>query len=237
MGDTVGGFSDEAVAARGPARITRAGVAVVAVVLWFATQRLLEARGFPPGIGDGLHQLLAPANAWLLVHPRATDALLVLTSGIIDAFGCFLLLSGILGRSVRPMLGLILLFLLRQVTQGLTGLPAPEGMIWRSPGVPTLFVTYGTQNDFFFSGHTAIAVYGAIELARFRRAWLTTVGTGVAVLEGIAVLALRAHYTMDVFAAVLAAACAASLADRWAPRCDRALGARSRAHSARETPG
>ncbi len=224
MGDTVGGFSGEAVAARGPARITRAAVGAVAVALWFVTQRLLEARGFPPGIGDGLHQLLGPANAWLLVHPRATDALLVLTSGIIDAFGCFLLLSGILGRSVRPMLGLILLFLLRQVTQGLTGLPAPEGMIWRSPGVPSLFVTYGTRNDFFFSGHTAIAVHGAIELARFRRRWLTLAGAALAAFEATTVLALRAHYTMDVFAAVLAAACAAGLAARWAPRCDRALG-------------
>jgi hypothetical protein len=116
-----------AVAAREPARIARAAIAVVGVGLWFVTQRLLEARGFPPGIGDGLHQLLAPANAWLLVHPRATDALLAVTSGLIDALGCFLLLSGILGRSIRPMLGLILLFLLRQVTQALTGLPAPEG--------------------------------------------------------------------------------------------------------------
>jgi len=213
-----------AVAARGPARITRAVVAVVGVGLWFVTQRLLEARGFPPGIGDGLHQLLAPANAWLLAHPRATDALLAVTSGLIDALGCFLLLSGILGRSIRPMLGLILLFLLRQLTQALTGLPAPEGMIWHSPGVPALFVTYGTQNDFFFSGHTAIAVYGAIELARLGRPWLTVAGALVAVLEATAVLALRAHYTMDVFAAVLAAACASRLAARWAPWCDRALG-------------
>lgn len=215
-------------AAREPARITRAVVAAVAVALWFGTQRLLEARGFPPGIGDGLHQLLAPANAWLLVHPRATDALLVLTSGLIDAFGCFLLLSGILGRSVRPMLGLVLLFLLRQICQAFVALPPPEGMIWRSPGVPSLFVTYGTRNDFFFSGHTAIAVYGACELARLSRPWLTLGGAAVAVLEAATVLALRAHYTMDVFAAVLAAACAAGLAARWGPHCDRALGGAGR---------
>ena len=212
-----------AMAVREPAKITRAIVAAIAVALWFATQRLLEARGFPPGIGDGLHQLLAPANAWLQVHPRATDALLVLTSALIDAFGCFLLLSGILGQSVRPMLGLVLLFFLRQVSQALVALPPPEGMIWRYPGVPTLFVTYGTRNDFFFSGHTAIATYGAIELARLGRPWLTVAGAVVAALEAATVLALRAHYTMDVFAAVLAAACVAGLAARWAPRCDRAL--------------
>ena len=109
MGDTVGGFSDEAVAARGPVRITRAVVAVVAVAAWFATQALLETRGFPGQIGDALHQALAPANHWLAGHPRATDALLIATSGFIDAFGCFLLLSGILGKTIRPFLGLALL--------------------------------------------------------------------------------------------------------------------------------
>ena len=31
---------------------------------------------------------------------------------------------------------------------------------------PALLVTYGTSTDFFFSGHTSIAVYGATELAR-----------------------------------------------------------------------
>lgn len=219
-----GGFSQAVPSTQIPSRALRAVAAAVAVAAWFATQALLETRGFPGGIGDGLHQALAPANHWLAVHPRATDALLVVTSGIIDAFGCFLLLSGILGRSIRPFLGLVLLFLLRQISQALTALPAPDGMIWRSPGVPSLFVTYGTRNDFFFSGHTAIAVYGAIELARLRRRWLTIVGTGVAVLEAITVLALRAHYTMDVFAAILAAACASRLAVRWAPWCDRALG-------------
>ncbi len=209
---------------RRPPRAIRAAVAAVAVLSWFATQQLLEARGFPPGIGDGIHQLLTPANRWLLAHPGATDGALIVTSAFIDLLGCFLLLSGILGPSLRPMLGLILLFVLRQVSQAFVALPAPEGMIWRSPGVPSLFVTYGTRNDFFFSGHTAIAVYGAIELARLRRRWLTIVGTGVAVLEAITVLALRAHYTMDVFAAILAAACASRLAVRWAPWCERALG-------------
>jgi hypothetical protein len=193
------------------------------VAAWFTTQWLLATRGFPEDIGDGVHRLLAPANAWLAGHAGATDMLLIVTSGFIDVLGCFVLLSGIVGRSVRPLLGLTLLYILRQVSQVLVALPPPEGMIWRYPGVPSLFVTYGTGNDFFFSGHTAIAVYGAIELARFRRRWLTVAGSVVAVIEAATVLALRAHYTMDVFTAVLAAAWAANVAVRWAPACDRAL--------------
>ncbi len=96
-------------------------------------------------------------------------------------------------------------------------------MIWDYPGVPSLFVTYGTTNDFFFSGHTAIAVYGAIELARFRRPWLTLAATVVAFIEAMTVLVLRAHYTMDVFAAILAAAIVARIAVSVAPSFDRLL--------------
>ena len=49
-------------------------------------------------------------------------------------------------------------------------------MMWNNPGVPSLLVTYETTNDFFFSGHTAIAVLGCIELIRYRpHSWLVTV--------------------------------------------------------------
>jgi len=36
-------------------------------------------------------------------------------------------------------------------------------MIWRHPGIPSLLVTYDVATDFFFSGHTAIAVLASIE--------------------------------------------------------------------------
>ena len=39
-------------------------------------------------------------------------------------------------------------------------------MIWRNPGFPSLLVTYGVSNDFFISGHTAIAVLGAIAASK-----------------------------------------------------------------------
>lgn len=223
MSSRVARSVEDAVGPQRVSRVARAAIAAVGVAAWFASQSLLESRGFPEHIGDGVHLLLAPATNWLASHGRATDALLIVTSGLVDLFGCFLLLSGTIGRSIRPFLGLMFLFILRQLSQALTALPPPEGMIWRYPGVPSLFVTYGTRNDFFFSGHTAIAVYGAIELARLRHRWLTVTAAVVAVTEALTVLVLRAHYTMDVFTAVLAAAWAAGVAARLAPSCDRAL--------------
>jgi membrane-associated phospholipid phosphatase len=84
-------------------------------------------------------------------------------------------------------------------------LPPPPGIIWRDPGFPSLFVTYGVGNDLFFSGHTALAVYGAMQLAALSIPALTIAGIVVAVLQIVAVIALRAHWTMDVIAGLAAA--------------------------------
>ena len=134
---------------------------------WFWTQALIARRAFPEGqIGDRLLELTAPLNRFLWDHPRRADAVLIATSAVIDLLGLFLVVPRRLRTQHSPAASAsLLLFALRQLCQGLCALPAPERMIWRNPGFPSLLVTYGTASDLFFSGHTAIAVYGALELA------------------------------------------------------------------------
>jgi membrane-associated phospholipid phosphatase len=84
-------------------------------------------------------------------------------------------------------------------------------------------VTYGTANDFFFSGHTAIAVYGAAELCRTGSFAIGALGVAIALLEAATVIVLRAHWTADVFAGTLAALAAAWAAPRIAPWVDVVL--------------
>ena len=180
---------------------------------WFLSQSLISARGMrDAAIGDAVHDWTAGWHAWLEQHTGPANALLVVSSGFIDLFGIFLLGSSLFGPSLRPGIGLLLLFAFRQISQLTCALPTPPGMIWRRPGIPSLLVTYDVGNDFFFSGHTAIAVLGAIEVANLGSPVLAVVAATVAVLEGLAVLVLRAHYTMDVLTAALAAFCAAALA-------------------------
>jgi PAP2 superfamily C-terminal len=187
-------------------------ITFAALAIWFWTQSLLGARISPAeGIGDGLHRLTAPLNAYLHGAPRAADALLIASSALIDAIAIFLLALWIFAGNLRPFLGLGMLLITRQMMQALCSLPAPPGMIWHHPGFPSLLVTYGVTNDFFFSGHTAIAVFGAIELARLQRAWLTALAVCVVLFEIAGVLVLRAHYTMDVFTGALAAVCVAQI--------------------------
>jgi len=143
---------------------------------------------------------------------------------MIDALGLFLLGSWLFGGSVRPFLGLVLLMAMRQALQALCSLPVPPGMIWHDPGFPSLLVTYHVANDFFFSGHTAIAVFGALELSRFRRSWLTALAILLVLFEIVAVLVLRTHYTIDVFTGILAALWVDRISERLAPVLDRRFG-------------
>jgi hypothetical protein len=199
----------------------RALITFAALAIWFWTQSLLGARISPAqGIGDGMHRLTASANMYLHGAPRAANALLIASSALIDAIAMFLLASWIFAGKLRPCLGLGMLLITRQVMQALCSLPAPPGIIWHYPGLPSLLVTYGVANDFFFSGHTAIAVFGAIELARLRRPWLTALAICVVLFEITAVLVLRAHYTMDVFTGALAAICVAQVCGAISDRFD-----------------
>jgi PAP2 superfamily C-terminal len=200
----------------------RIGLTVVAIGLWFWTQSLIGSRALPgAGIGDGMHSLTSGLNAYLQHAPGVTNALLIVSSAMIDAIGLFLLGSWVLGGSVRPFLGLLLLLGLRQVMQALCAFPAPPNLLWHYPGFPSLFVTYNVANDYFFSGHTGIAVLGAVELSKLRKPWLTTLGVTVVMFEVFTVLILRAHYTMDVFTGALAALWVATVCDALAPRIDK----------------
>ena len=199
----------------------RIGLVVMAIGAWFLTQWLIAGRTPPTaGINDGMHRLTAPLHDWLWDHERAANVLMIASSGFIDGFAIYVLLMGIFGKSFRPFIGLFILFLLRQICEGLVSLPTPEHMIWRYPGCPAILVTYGVATDLFFSGHTSVAVFGALELGRRGRGWLAF-GICVAIFEALTVLTLRAHYTMDVFAAAMTALYVSKLAEYLAPYCDR----------------
>ena len=216
-------------------RGVRLVVVAVGIGLWLGTQSLLGVREFAIDdatrdaasraltVGDRVHEWTADWNGRLDRDRDVASALLITSSVLIDLVACWIFVSTIFGRSIRPFLGLLILFSLRQLCQWLSPLPAPVGMLWFDPGFPSLLVTYEVANDFFFSGHTALAVYGGIELARrFGRIGILAGGV-FAVLQSAVVLVLRAHYTMDVFTGVVVAVLAAVAADRLAGPLDRAV--------------
>jgi hypothetical protein len=215
-----------------PGWFVRSLIVAAGLGLWFLTQSIIGSRalataedmgGATLARNDGLFQLTAPMNEFLHGHPEWADGLLVFSSALIDVLGMTMIAFSIFGWTMRPFIGLLLVFALRQLMQVLCVLPTPEGMIWRYPGFPSLLVTYGVANDFFFSGHTAIAVFGATQLARIPRRGMLAMGVAIAVMEMFTVIVLRAHYTMDVFAGAVTALWVAHVADRAAPVVDQAI--------------
>ncbi len=208
-----------------PLWILRAALVAITLGLWFWSQALIGRRAFPDGrIGDRLLDVTAPIHRFLLENKRWADRLLIFSSLLIDMLGLFIIGLSLFGSSVRPFLGMLIVFVLRQVCQGLCALPSPENMIWRDPGFPSLFVTYGTATDLFFSGHTAIAVYGCLELGRLGGPPAIALGLVIALIEVTAVLVLRAHYTMDVFTGAVTALWVFGIAGELAPTVDHLLG-------------
>jgi len=199
----------------------RAGVVAGALVLWFWTQSLIARKSAPrDGIGDVVHDLTARWHHYLSTHARAANAALITSSIFIDLISLTLIGAAIIGPTFGPFLAILILFGLRQLCQGVCTLPPPPGIIWRNPGFPALLVTYEVGNDFFFSGHTALAVLGAIEAAHHGPLWLAIPVALIALGEMLVVLVLRAHYTMDVVAGAFAAFLAAEVAGRLSPAVD-----------------
>jgi membrane-associated phospholipid phosphatase len=204
-----------------PAIGLRAGVVAGALVAWFWTQSLIARKAAPrEGLGDVVHELTARWHRYFATNERAANAALITSSIFIDLFGLSLIGAAIFGPTFAPFLAILIVFGLRQICQSLCTLPPPPGIIWRNPGFPALLVTYDVGNDFFFSGHTALAVLGAIEAAQFGPLWLAVIAAGIALGEMLMVLVLRAHYTLDVVAGALAAFLAAEGAGRLSPVLD-----------------
>lgn len=203
----------------------RAGVVAGALVVWFWTQSLIARKAAAKdGIGDVVHDLTARWHHYFATNDRGANAALIISSLFIDLIGLALTGAAIFGPTFAPFLAVLIVFGLRQICQGLCTLPPPPGIIWRNPGFPTLLVTYEVGNDLFFSGHTALAVLGAIEAAHHGPLWLAILAAVIAFGEVVIVLVLRAHYTLDVVTGALAAFLAAELGTKLTPFVDAWLG-------------
>ncbi len=204
-----------------PAVGLRAGVVAGALIVWFWTQSLIARKSAPKDpIGDVVHDLTARWHGYFAANERAANAALITSSIFIDLIGLSLIGAAVLGPTFAPFLAILIVFGLRQICQSFCALPPPPGIIWRNPRFPTLLVTYDVGNDFFFSGHTALAVLGAIEAAHFGPWWLAVIAAVIAAGEMLIVLVLRAHYPLDVVAGALAAFLAAEVAGRFSPAVD-----------------
>lgn len=184
-------------------------VTVIALVFWFLSQKWIGRRKIQNSemIFDLVHQKTESLNLYLQKNEKLAKFLLISSSFLIDVSGLYLLYEGIFGSSMKPLIGLIILFFFRQLNQVATALPIPRGMIWKDPQVPSIFVTYGVSNDLFFSGHTALITYTMLQILTLNQPLLSALFVAIFIYEVVVVLVLRAHWTLDVVTGALAAVC------------------------------
>jgi hypothetical protein len=190
--------------------------AVVGVYfLWLSSQYLLErSRVVVHGFTDHSHQALAGVNLFLNAHPTLSNVILALSSFEVDVAALSMVAFFFIRRESRPLLGLWLILIMRQLCQASVSIPQPEGLIWRYPGFPSVVVTYGTSNDFFFSGHMALATLLATELMAQRAPrWKQLLAWSMILVQALIILSMRFHYITDVVTGFLAAVAATQLAE------------------------
>src|SRR5258708_28877286 len=95
--------------------LRRLVVTGIVLALWFWTQSLIGSRIAPAsGLGDALHDLTAGLNAYFAQNMRAANALLIVSSALIDTLCLFLLGRWLFAGSVRPVPSIFLLIAPRQ---------------------------------------------------------------------------------------------------------------------------
>lgn len=211
--------------------VIRTVITAICIFFWHSTQQFLGRRVCvsagntgSPTIHDEVHWSTSLLHAKLAASPKVADILLAVSSVVVDCLGLFLFGLAIFGPTFEPVIGMVLLFVLRLLAQLLCHLQPPKGIIWRSPGIPSLFVTYDVQNDLFFSGHTAFAVYAACVLhSLLGNSVGISVGITLVAFQIATVLILRVHYTMDVFTGVFCALYVYEVSHRFSPLIDNLL--------------
>ncbi|KRW98595.1 Phosphatidic acid phosphatase type 2/haloperoxidase [Pseudocohnilembus persalinus] len=108
-------------------------------------------------------------------------------------------------RSLRLPISIALFYVIRTPHLFLYTPKFPQGFFFEYPGFPSLFVPYGRQSDFFFSGHTGFMTLVFLE-------WRTIGFKKMQYITGILLLyvmfsliVLRVHYTIDVTTGLLMA--------------------------------
>lgn len=172
---------------------------------WIWSQLMLASDTIPTGIiVDRLHdsEFVMSITTYLRENNSTARFHIGLTTFLIDAS---VILVGIISFYTYNWKCIIIYvggIILRQLCQFINKLPIPSGMIWFDPGVWSLLMVYDVSGDFFFSGHTFTAMTIGFELMRYDNLIVKIYGGFFICYQISFVIVTRAHYFMDVYAAI-----------------------------------
>jgi hypothetical protein len=142
-------------------------------------------------------------NMFLHMNNNATIYLFIGTSLLLDLGFIYIFLQTVIYNKYKLLFIMFSGFLLRQICQMTNKLPIPDKMLWINPGFTSLVVTYDTTNDFFFSGHTFMALLVGIDVFNNYGFKCKILSCLFMFLEIGFIIVTKSHYMMDIYAAVL----------------------------------
>jgi hypothetical protein len=173
---------------------------------------------------DATFEATADITAFLRDNLVYRDALIVFASALMDAVmiisvGRFLLLA----QTWRPILSLLVFYLVRGMVMSLFQLRFPDGYLWDYPGFPSIIVPYAKTSDFFFSGHMGFATIALLENYEYKHYSLVALAAFTLVVESVVMVVTRGHYCIDIIAGVVFAHYIWMLTGYFSPVVDRKL--------------
>lgn len=186
--------------------IKRMMVLLFGFFMWHTTQNFLSSDVQTENeIIDRVHDsvIFSGINSYMYIHYDFVRYNLLFSSLLIDLSVAYTSFKYLLyGNNFRTIFIMIAGFMIRQLCQYINRLPIPKNMIWFYPGFPSLLVTYSVQNDFFFSGHTYVALCSGLEIASSKNLFYKLYGILFILYEIFIIISINGHYFMDIYGAI-----------------------------------
>lgn len=155
-------------------------------------------------IEDKLMNASSNVNDYLINNDKVRNALTIISSLFIDISFLGTAIFWILyDRSWRIIFVLILFYGVRAIIQSIFILRFPDGFAFLKPGFPSLIVGYTRSSDFFYSGHIGLPLICALEFSKNDLLAPSIICVFISLFQGIFMLFVRAHYTIDLISGLV----------------------------------
>lgn len=177
---------------------------ILVYIIWHQTQIFLSTNiTAPNSIVDKLHDsnIFSLINLFLSENIAFTKYNFILSSMLIDISAIYIIINYLRADNSKTLFIFFFGLILRQLCQFINRLPVPQNMIWFYPDFPSILVTYDIENDFFFSGHTFIALAAGLEILSNKNYLYKCCGLFFMAYEILFIISINGHYFMDIYAA------------------------------------
>lgn len=175
---------------------------ILSFFFWLFSQRFLSFISADNKLIDRLinNPWTNQMNQYLRNRRTLCKYIFIFTSLLIDSSYVFMIYRTLFFNESRHYYLMICGLFFRQICQFFARMPHPQDVIWFDPGFPSLCVTYGVSNDYFFSGHTYCAlVFGSMYMEMGYPGFaIFLVTTEISVI-----IFFKAHYFVDIYAATM----------------------------------